>query len=62
VFQDIASTIDVKVEALERYTGEVRTFPHPRSGEALRAIARRWGSVAGVAYAEAFQLVRSIRT
>jgi LmbE family N-acetylglucosaminyl deacetylase len=62
VFQDIASTIDVKVEALERYTGEVRTFPHPRSGEALRAIARRWGSVAGVSYAEAFQLVRSIRT
>lgn len=62
VFEDIASTIDVKVHCLERYSGEIRAFPHPRSGEALRAAAKRWGSVAGLSYAEAFELIRSVRT
>jgi LmbE family N-acetylglucosaminyl deacetylase len=61
VFEDVTETIDLKVRCLERYRGEARPFPHPRSGEALRAIARRWGSVAGLAYAEAFELVRSVR-
>jgi len=61
VFEDVAGTIDLKVRALERYRGEHRPFPHPRSGEALRAAARRWGAVAGVAYAEAFELIRAIR-
>jgi LmbE family N-acetylglucosaminyl deacetylase len=61
VFEDVAETIELKVRALERYRGEHRAFPHPRSGEALRASARRWGSVAGLPWAEAFELVRSIR-
>jgi hypothetical protein len=43
------------------YESECRPFPHPRSPEALRAIARRWGSVAGLEYAEALELVRSLR-
>lgn len=60
VFQDISETIDVKVRALDAYTGEVRPFPHPRSAEAIRALARRWGSVAGCGYAEAFELIRSM--
>ena len=62
VFEDIASTIDLKVACLERYRGERRAFPHPRSGEALRAIARRWGSVVGLPYAEAFELIRAVRS
>lgn len=61
VFMDVQATIDAKVKAMELYEGEMRPFPHPRSAEALRAIARRWGSVAGVDSAEAFELVRSIR-
>lgn len=61
VFVDISSTIDRKIEALECYRGEVRPFPHPRSPEALRAIGRRWGSVVGREYAEAFELIRSVR-
>ena len=60
VFEDVTRTIDLKVRALERYRGEHRPFPHPRSGDALRAAARRWGSVAGVEYAEAFELIRAI--
>ena len=40
---------------------ETELFPHPRSPEALRAIAMRWGSVAGFQAAEAFELIRSLR-
>lgn len=61
VFVEIAQTIDAKIAAMECYETERRKFPHPRSPEALRAIATRWGSVAGCAVAEAFELVRSVR-
>jgi len=60
VFVDVSATIETKLEALRAYAGEVRTFPHPRSPEGLAAIAQRWGSVCGVPYAEAFQLIRAI--
>jgi len=61
VFVDVGERIERKIEAMESYEGEARTFPHPRSPEALRAIARRWGTVVGCGYAEAFELVRSVR-
>lgn len=61
VFVDIAATLETKVAALACYDTETRKFPHPRSPEALRAIAMRWGSVAGFQAAEAFELVRSLR-
>lgn len=61
VFVDISTTIERKIQALECYRGEVRPFPHPRSPEALRAIGRRWGSVVGLEFAEAFELIRSVR-
>ena len=61
VFVDITGTIEAKIAAMECYESEARKFPHPRSPEALRAIATRWGSVVGCAAAEAFELVRSIR-
>jgi len=61
VFVDISRSIDDKIEAMICYEGESRPFPHPRSSEAIRSSARRWGSVAGLAYAEAFELIRSVR-
>ena len=61
VFVDVSETLDVKVEALEAYSSEIRAFPHPRSPEAVRAAAQRWGSVVGVAAAEAFEPIRVIR-
>jgi LmbE family N-acetylglucosaminyl deacetylase len=60
-FVDVTDTIEMKIKALEAYAGEARTFPHPRSPEALRAASQRWGSVAGVPNAEAFELIRAIR-
>lgn len=61
VFVDIGATLDKKLAAMEQYDGENRSYPHPRSPEALRAIAQRWGSISGLEAAEAFVLVREIR-
>lgn len=61
VFVDITKTLDEKIEALRAYKSEIREYPHPRSPEALRAIAMRWGSIVGCEAAEAFELIRSIR-
>ena len=60
VFVDIGDTLDAKLSAMACYDTEARKFPHPRSLEALRAIAMRWGSVAGFQAAEAFELIRSL--
>lgn len=61
VFVNISCTLDVKVQALSHYETEIRTFPHPRSPEAVRTIAYRWGSAVGCEAAEAFELVRAVR-
>lgn len=61
VFLDVSATLEIKIQAMSCYKSEVRKFPHPRSPEALRAIAARWGSVVGFQAAEAFDLVRSVR-
>ena len=61
VFVDISATLDDKIQAMQLYESEARAYPHPRSPEALRAQAQRWGSTAGVEAAEAFVLIRSVR-
>ena len=61
VWFDIGATLDRKIEAMQAYRSESRTFPHPRSPEALRAAAVCRGSQAGLPAAEAFALVREIR-
>jgi len=61
VFVDISDTLDIKVKALSQYETEVRVFPHPRSPDAIHAIARRWGSITGCEASEAFELIRAIR-
>lgn len=60
IFVDISLTLELKIEAMLLYESEIRSFPHPRSKEALRAAAMRWGSVAGIDAAEAFQCIREI--
>jgi len=62
VFVDITETLETKIRALSYYDTETRKFPHPRSAEALRAIATRWGSVVGLPAVEAFELIRSVRS
>ncbi len=60
-FLGIADVLDTKVAALECYQGEVRPWPHPRSSEGVRALARWRGAQCGHEAAEAFQLVRRVR-
>lgn len=60
VFLDISATLEKKIQAMKIYDGELREYPHPRSSQALTAIAQRWGSVSGTGAAEAFALIRYI--
>lgn len=52
--------LEAKILAMEHYEFEKRAYPHPRSPEALRILAQRWGVVASVGFAEVFYSVRSI--
>ena len=52
--------INAKIRAMESYEFEKRAYPHPRSPEALKILAQRWGIAVGVDFAEAFCIVRSI--
>jgi LmbE family N-acetylglucosaminyl deacetylase len=58
VFMDVTDSLARKLEALKAYSGEIRSFPHPRSVEALTALARWRGATAGFRAAEAFVLIR----
>lgn len=60
VYVDISGYLEKKVEAMETYETEVRTFPHPRSPRAIRALAEKRGSEIAREAAEAFTLIRSI--
>lgn len=60
VFVDISETLKMKLEAMSAYKKELKEFPHPRSLEAIAAVAKKRGSTAGVRAAEAFLLIREI--
>ena len=60
IFVDISKEFTSKIKAIKAYKTEIREFPHPRSIEALEVITKRWGSVSGFNYAEAFRLVRTL--
>jgi LmbE family N-acetylglucosaminyl deacetylase len=50
-----------KHKALACYQSELREYPHPRSHDAIDALARYRGSQCGHPWAEAFMLLREIR-
>ncbi|WPY99719.1 PIG-L family deacetylase [Christiangramia sp. OXR-203] len=54
------SNLEAKIKGMESYEFEKRKYPHPRSPEALKILAQRWGIVAGKEFAEAFSIVRLI--
>lgn len=59
-FVDISKTLDRKLDALKCYHSEMRSFPHPRSLEAVRALALWRGAQIGRPAAEAFSTLREI--
>lgn len=59
-YVDIETYLETKIEALACYETESRPYPHPRSAEALRAIAAGIGVKVGLKAAEEFMLLRDI--
>jgi len=61
VFFDISKTLNKKIEAISCYKSELKEFPHPRSLKAIELNAKSWGVKVGLEYAEAFELIRSLK-
>lgn len=61
LFVDVTDHLAQKIAALRCYEAEMRPFPHPRSPEAVEALARWRGASCGVGAAEAFQILRELR-
>ena len=57
---DITDTIEDKLGAMSCYESQLIEYPHPRSKEAISALAQFRGATVGVPYAESFMLVRRI--
>jgi LmbE family N-acetylglucosaminyl deacetylase len=60
VFIDIKDTLLNKLDAMACYETELKKYPHPRSLEALKITAQKWGLVVGKEYVEAFELIRKV--
>jgi len=54
--------LELKIKALEAYTGVMRDYPHPRSYEVLKGLAAFRGSQAGLDYAESFKTAMNVLT
>lgn len=61
-FLDISDTLALKIKALECYVSELRVWPHPRSRRAVEIQAQWRGAQIGRDAAEAYNLIRRIRT
>jgi len=59
-YVDISEYLETKIRACQAYQSQVRSFPHERSIESLRALATLRGSTAHLRAAEAFVAVRNI--
>jgi len=60
LYVDVHETIEKKKLALAEYRSERRDYPHPRSVEGIEYQSRRRGNEVGLAYAEAFHMVRKV--
>jgi len=58
---DIEDFLETKLEALRCFESQLKPFPEARSLETVRSLARFRGSQVGVAAAEAFVQIRSLR-
>lgn len=52
--------LQAKIDGMEKYRFEKRSYPHPRSPKALKIRAQFRGLTVGFEYAEAFCLVRNV--
>lgn len=59
-YHAMSATLEAKLEALTIYADELRPWPHPRSLEAVRDLARLRGAQVALPAAEAFMLGRMV--
>lgn len=59
-FVNIEPYFQSKLDAMACYSGQLRSFPNPRSLEALDALSRFRGATVGFQRAEAFMTIRTI--
>jgi LmbE family N-acetylglucosaminyl deacetylase len=59
-YVDISAYLDRKCAAMQCYRSEIRPSPHPRSIEAITALAKLRGSEVGLAAAEGLGVLREI--
>ncbi len=57
-YVNILDHIEIKLKALACYETEYRPFPHPRSEENVKVLAQKRGAEIGIAYSEAFMILR----
>ena len=57
-WSDISETLTLKLQAMKCFTWQIREYPHPRSIEAIQALAKLRGTTIGVNSAEAFFAIR----
>lgn len=61
MYVDITEELNNKLEAMKCHASQICEYPHPRSLEAMRALAMYRGSTVCRKYAEAFVLIREIK-
>ena len=61
LFTDIEDYLNLKTDAFNCYETEIRKYPHPRSSESIRSIAKARGAASGNRAAEAFDVLRAYR-
>lgn len=60
VFFEVEETIDLKIKAMAEYKSELKNYPHPRSLQHLKELAKVNGTKFGLNYSENFMLIRGI--
>lgn len=59
-FVDISNFMDQKIDLMKIYKSEIGVHPFPRSEKNIRALGTFRGAMAGVEYAESFQILKWI--
>lgn len=57
MFVDVSATIREKIKAFEQFENEIKLFPHPRSLEGIKTLAKYRGAISGSKFAEAFEIL-----
>ena len=60
LYFDISKFIDQKIKLLKIYKNEIKSYPHSRSLEGIKVLAKYRGTQIGVKYAEAFYILSEL--